>query len=310
MPNKNETRFARILKMVPFLSTHQGIEIREACEIFGVSERELIADLNLLWVCGLPGYSHLELIDVQFDGGYISIANADSIAKPRKLTYEESSVLIVALNSLLLSVDTETKGSILNLINKLVKISERADPKVSIDISTLSAQSDLLVIDKAIAANLQISIDYYSPTSDKLTTRDVAPLEYIEDSAGKRYLYAWCYTANDFRQFRLERIRGIRATHTKVVKFDQYPSKAKREDDFIELELNETALLFAEEWGIRNLIRNESDEGFIGTVKLHNHDWAIRAVLALSGEMKIPSHKVLRQEVANRAVASLANYSS
>jgi len=69
-------------------------------------------------------------------------------------------------------------------------------------------------------------------------------------------------------------------------------------------------LWFAEEWGIRNLIRNESDEGFIGTVKLHNHDWAIRAVLALSGEMKIPSHKVLRQEVANRAVASLANYSS
>mgnify|MGYP003840244889 CR=1 FL=1 len=78
----------------------------------------------------------------------------------------------------------------------------------------------------------------------------------------------------------------------------------------LELELNEKALWFAEEWGIRNLIRNESDEGFIGTVKLHNHDWAIRAVLALSGEMKIPSHKVLRQEVADRAAASLANYSS
>ena len=84
----------------------------------------------------------------------------------------------------------------------------------------------------------------------------------------------------------------------------------KKEYDFIELELNEKALWFAEEWGIRNLIRNESDEGFIGTVKLHNHDWAIRAVLALSGEMKIPSHKVLRQEVADRAAASLANYST
>ncbi|NDF02122.1 MAG: WYL domain-containing protein [Actinobacteria bacterium] len=310
MTTKNETRFARILRMVPFLSSHQGIEIREACEIFGVSERELIADLNLLWVCGLPGYSHLELIDVQFDGGYISIANAGAIAKPRRLTYEESSALIVALNSLLLSVDSQTKESILNLINKLVKISERADPKVSIDISKLSIQPDLHLIDKAIAANLQISIDYYSPTSDKLTTRDVAPLEYLADSSGGRYLYAWCYSASDFRQFKIERIRGIRATHTKVTKFEPLSESSKNLDNFIELELNEKALWFAEEWGIRNLIRNQSDEGFIGTVKLHNHEWAIRAVLALSGEMKIPSDTVLRQEVADRAAASLANYSS
>ncbi len=310
MTTKNETRFARILRMVPFLSSHQGIEIREACEIFGVSERDLIADLNLLWVCGLPGYSHLELIDVQFDGGYISNANAGTIAKPRRLTYEESSALIVALNSLLLSVNTQTKESILNLINKLVKISERADPKVSIDISKLSIQPDLLLIDKAIEANLQISIDYYSPTSDKLTTRDVAPLEYLADSSGGRYLYAWCYSANDFRQFKIERIRGIRATHTKVTKFDSLTKLSKNSDNFIELELNEKALWFAEEWGIRNLIRNQSDEGFIGTVKLHNHEWAIRAVLALSGEMKIPSDTVLRQEVSVRAAASLANYSS
>jgi len=310
MTTKNETRFARILKMVPFLTSHQGIEIEEACEIFGVSERELIADLNLLWVCGLPGYSHLELIDVQFDGGYISIANANSIAKPRKLSYEESSALIVALNSLLLSVDTETKVNILNLINKLVQISERVDPKVNIDISRLTIQSDLLLVDKAIAADLQVSIDYYSPTSDQLTTRDIAPLEYIEDSSGRRYLYAWCYTASDFRQFKIERIRGVRATHTKVAKFDLPPNKTNRLDNSIDLEFNEKALWFAEEWGIQNLIRNQSDEGFIGSVKLHNHDWAIRAVLALSGEMKIPSDKVLRQEIADRAAASLANYGS
>ena len=165
---KSESRFARILKMVPFLSTHQGISIKEACEIFEVSERDLIADLNLLWVCGLPGYSHLELIDVQFDGGYISISNADPISKPRKLTYEESSALIVALNSLLLNVDTQSKEQILNLIAKLVKISERVDPIVSIDVSTLTKNPEIELIDKAILQNLQLSIDYYSPTTDTL----------------------------------------------------------------------------------------------------------------------------------------------
>lgn len=307
---RNESRFARILRMVPFLSSHQGIAIKEACEIFGVNERELIADLNLLWVCGLPGYSHLELIDVQFDGGYISISNADSIAKPRKLTFEESSALIVALNSLLTNVDSESKKQILNLISKLVKISERGDQKVSIDISKLSLQADLDLIDEAIQNQLQLSIDYYSPTTDQVTSREIAPLEYLEDALRKRYLYAWCYSANDFRQFKVERIHAVRSTNAKSKRFDYISGDKQTAQKYIELQLNEKALWFAEEWGIENLKRNQSDHGFVGTVKLHNHEWAIRAVLALSGQLRIPSDSLLRQEIAERAAASLANYSS
>jgi len=307
---KNESRFARILKMVPFLSTHQGISIKEACEVFQVSERELIADLNLLWVCGLPGYSHLELIDVQFDGGYISISNADPISKPRKLSYEESSALIVALNSLLLNVETQSREQIIDLIAKLVKISERIDPIVSIDISTLAKAPEIEMIDKAILDNLQLAIDYYSPTTDSLTSRLIAPLEYLEDSSGRRYVYSWCYVAEDFRQFKLERIRAVRSTNKKSPKFEPFTKPIRNEKSSIELELNEKALWFAEEWGIQNLERNHSDEGFIGTVNLHNHEWAIRAVLALAGELRIPKERLLRQEVAERAAAALANYSS
>jgi proteasome accessory factor C len=242
--------------MVPFLSTHQGISIKEACETFNVTERDLIADLNLLWVCGLPGYSHLELIDVQFDGGYISISNADPISRPRKLTYEESSALIVALNSLLLNVDNQSREHIVNLIAKLVKISERVDPIVSIDVSTLAKLPEIHLIDKAIIENLQLSIDYYSPTTDSLTSRVIAPLEYIEDSAGKRYVYAWCYGAKDFRQFKLERIRAVKDKNEKAEKFEIPSKPLQSQRNSIELELNEKALWFAEEWGIQNLERN------------------------------------------------------
>jgi proteasome accessory factor C len=296
--------------MVPFLSTHQGISIKEACEIFNVTERDLIADLNLLWVCGLPGYSHLELIDVQFDGGYISISNADPISRPRKLTYEESSALIVALNSLLLNVENQSREQIVNLIAKLVKISERVDPIVSIDVSTLAKLPEIHLIDKAIIENLQLSIDYYSPTTDSLTSRVIAPLEYIEDSAGKRYVYAWCYGAKDFRQFKLERIRAVKDKNEKAEKFEIPSKPLQSQRNSIELELNEKALWFAEEWGIQNLERNLADQGFIGTVNLHNHEWAIRAVLALGGELRIPKDAILKQEIAARAAAALANYSS
>jgi proteasome accessory factor C len=296
--------------MVPFLSTHQGISIKEACEIFNVTERDLIADLNLLWVCGLPGYSHLELIDVQFDGGYISISNADPISRPRRLTYEESSALIVAMNSLLLNVDSQSREQIVNLIAKLVRISERVDPIVSIDVSTLAKLPEIHLIDKAIIENLQLSIDYYSPTTDSLTSRVIAPLEYIEDSSGKRYVYAWCYGAEDFRQFKLDRIRTVKDTDEKAEKFETPSKPLQSQKNSIELELNEKALWFAEEWGIQNLERNLANQGFIGTVNLHNHEWAIRAVLALGGDLRIPKDALLKREIAARAAAALANYSS
>ena len=296
--------------MVPFLSTHQGISIKEACEIFDVTERDLIADLNLLWVCGLPGYSHLELIDVQFDGGYISISNADPISRPRKLTYEESSALIVALNSLLLNVDTQSREQIVDLIAKLVKISERVDPIVSIDVSTLAKLPEINLIDKAIVENLQLSIDYYSPTTDSLTSRVIAPLDYIEDSSGKRYVYAWCYGAEDFRQFKLDRIRTVKDTDEKALKFETSSKSIRSQRNPIELELNEKALWFAEEWGIQNLERNPANQGFVGTVNLHNHEWAIRAVLAMGGDLRIPKDAILKREIAVRAAAALANYSS
>jgi len=228
----------------------------------------------------------------------------------QKLTYEESSALIVALNSLLLSVDNHSKEQILNLIAKLVKISERVDPIVSIDISTLTKNPEIELIDKAIHQNLQLSIDYYSPTTDTLTSRVIAPLEYLETSSGKKYVYAWCYAAEDFRQFKLERIRAVRDTQEKAHKLEGSSKSRGTQKNFIELELNEKALWFAEEWGIQNLGRNQSDEGFIGTVNLHNHDWAVRAVLALGGELRIPKDQVLRKEVADRAAAALANYAS
>jgi proteasome accessory factor C len=296
--------------MVPFLSTHQGISIKEACEIFNVTERELIADLNLLWVCGLPGYSHLELIDVQFDGGYISISNADPISRPRKLTYEESSALIVALNSLLLNVENQSREQIVNLIAKLVRISEREDPIVSIDVSALAKLPEIHLIDKAIIENLQLSIDYYSPTTDSLTSRVIAPLEYIEDSSGKRYVYAWCYGAEDFRQFKLDRIRTVKDTDEKAEKFGIPSKPLPSQMNSIELELNEKALWFAEEWGIQNLERNPANQGFVGTVNLHNHEWAIRAVMAMGGDLRIPKDAILKREIAVRAAAALANYPS
>ena len=59
-------RTSRALDLVPYLLEHQGISITELAEVFGVSENQINEDLILIHMCGLPGYTPLELIDMYY----------------------------------------------------------------------------------------------------------------------------------------------------------------------------------------------------------------------------------------------------
>lgn len=59
-------RLGRLLDMVPWLIQHRGVPIEEAAREFGVSREQVVDDLELLFVCGTPGYGHAELIDASW----------------------------------------------------------------------------------------------------------------------------------------------------------------------------------------------------------------------------------------------------
>ena len=50
------TRLSRLLAMVPWLLQRQGVPLAEAAAHFGISEADLVKDLELLFVCGTPGH--------------------------------------------------------------------------------------------------------------------------------------------------------------------------------------------------------------------------------------------------------------
>ena len=66
------SRTARLLDLVPYVASHQGIEIETLAQNFNVTQAQMISDLTTLWMCGLPGYTHLELMDLSFDSGFVT----------------------------------------------------------------------------------------------------------------------------------------------------------------------------------------------------------------------------------------------
>ena len=65
-----------------------------------MTERQLREDLELLWVCGLPGYGPGDLIDMSFDGDRVTITYDAGIDRPLRLTPDEATALVVALRML------------------------------------------------------------------------------------------------------------------------------------------------------------------------------------------------------------------
>ena len=93
-------RTARALDLVPYLLEHQGISIAELAQVFGVSEKQINDDLILIHMCGLPGYTPLELIEMYYEDGYVTVSDPQSLKKPRSMTSSEITSLLVSLDLL------------------------------------------------------------------------------------------------------------------------------------------------------------------------------------------------------------------
>jgi proteasome accessory factor C len=198
-------RTARLLDLVPFLNTHQGISLKELARQFDVSTAQMSSDLTTLWMCGLPGYTPLELMDLDFESGYVTIHNAPTLAKPRSITFDEGVALILGLDLLSATLTDERNdllGSIKDLKQKIssklgVPVSLKAQPKTSPQIS--------LVLNEALEKKLFLKIQYHSLYRDEVTNREIQPLEIV-DLNENQYLRAFCFSAGGMRDFRIDRI--------------------------------------------------------------------------------------------------------
>ena len=93
-------RLPRLLTLVPYLLARPGIAVAEAAADFGVAEAQLRRDLELLWMCGLPGYGPGDLVDLSFEGDTVTVTFDAGMRRPLRLSGDEAATLAVALRAL------------------------------------------------------------------------------------------------------------------------------------------------------------------------------------------------------------------
>lgn len=215
---------ARLLTLVPYLHARGTVHVDQAARELGTTPTQLVKDLKVLLMCGLPGGYPDDLIDVDLDAleeggdGVIRVSNADYLARPLRLTPTEASAVIVALRALRNSAGPDTREVLDRTLAKLEAAAAhggvgRIDPgqgAADADVALLARR-----LQEAVERRRQVRLRYYVPSRDEVTVRVVDP-HAVTRGQGFAYLDADCHSAGAPRLFRLDRIQDAEVLDTAV----------------------------------------------------------------------------------------------
>lgn len=292
-------RTARLLDLVPFLNTHQGIALKELAQHFGVSTQQMSADLTTLWMCGLPGYSPLELMDLEFESGYVTISNAETLSKPRTITFQEGVALLLGLDLIATSIPEE-RQDLLNAVASLSdKLTKLLGTPIKLSVVTATSSSVIEAISKALQENMGLRIRYHSIYNDQMSQRVIAPLD-IYDSNNHQYLRAYCFTARDYREFRIDRIES--AESEAIPQPLESPKSSSNKIDF-SVTIQSPSRDVAERFAIFDF-----SLGARAQLSSYSRQWIQRSVMASGNAVILETPSEIRSEISQKAQLLLDRY--
>lgn len=207
-------RMRRVLAVVPWIVANPGRPVADVAARFGLSEKELLDDLNVVFMVGLPPYSPDALVDVRIDDeGCVTIELADFFSRPLRLTPDQGLALLASSDALLSIPGTDPDGALARALQKL-SAALGVGAEEALDIHLGDAEDALLDQLRAAASERrEIEMTYYSYGRDQRSVRTVAPWRVFAD-AGSWYLHAWCHQAQGERVFRVDRVERLQVLET------------------------------------------------------------------------------------------------
>ena len=316
-PATGSARLQRLLALVPYVVSRKAVGLAETAAAFGVSERELVDDLNLLWCVELRAPDPYCPIDLSYEGGEIVVSQAEQMDRPLRLAVDEASALLVALR-MLAEIGTGGEGSALSrTIAKLEAAAGEAgvpSAQVAVQVDKVAQQAVLTQLQDALARRRLVHLSYYVPGRDETTERDVDPMRLLVVE-GRTYLEGWCRLAEAVRLFRLDRVLGLQVldqaadvpAEAEPKDVDQGLYRPSPEDLRVEIELAPLGRWVAEYYPCETV--QDLGDGRL-RVKLRTPDsrWVRRLALRLGEDGRVIAPADLAAQVREDAAAALAQY--
>lgn len=300
-------RLGRILLMLPYAIQNPGVSVADLSQRFGVAKKDVIDDLNLVFLCGLPGYGPGDLIDVSIDEDRIYIDTADYFSAPLRLTPGEALSLYAGGVALAGLPGLENADSLRSALTKLGKaLGVDGDTGIGVRFEPAPEQH-LAVLREALAQRRRVQLEYMSATRGELTSRAVDPWGLIA-AQGRWYLVAGDRLTEDERMFRVDRIKSAEISDAEAeVPEDFDPERYKGAftgaagQDTVSLEISPEAARWFEDYYPVEGARDLGDGWREVTLVSSGERWMATLMLRLGKDCRNPQPASLSE--AARALA-------
>ncbi|MFT4452542.1 helix-turn-helix transcriptional regulator [Parvimonas sp. G1425] len=195
-------RDSRLFRILYYVLEKGKVTANELSEKFEVSVRTIYRDIDVISSAGIPIYA------TQGKGGGIEIAD-DFVLKKSLLSEKEQEQILVALKGLE-GINKQYENELLTKLSAFFKIKNTNWIEVDFTNWQRGNEYDELFNDikSAIINKNIISFTYFS-SNEKETSREVKPIRLLF-KGWDWYVYTFCLLRNEFRYFKLSRIRDLK----------------------------------------------------------------------------------------------------
>lgn len=307
----------RLLAMVPYLLNRQGIELAKAAADAGISEAQLVKDLELLFVCGLPGHLPGDLIEADWESGKVFLANADTIGRPLRLRIDEVTALVVGLRVLQGLPGGTESAAVESALAKLTEIAGGAvddvDAKVGVEVAPVPP-AVAEGVRRGLDEGRRLHLRYWVPWRDEVTDRHVDPMR-LALVDGHSYLEGWCHRADAVRLFRLDRVQELTVLDIPAT----VPEDAETRDlsaglfqpgteDVVATLRLDRHTRWVSEYYPSEVLSEEPDGSSLLRISAPDPGWLVQLALRLGASAQIVDPPGLAEQVRERAREALAVY--
>ncbi len=303
-------RLRRVLFLVPYAVRHPGIPVSELAARCGVSEKQLLDDLDFLLGVGCPPFAPDDFLDLYVERDRVYVALHQSFSRPPRFTESEAAALAAAaqalggegadrvVRALRESVPRDRRGLFDELVNRIYA-------------GSAPARDSLLGrIHRAIAERRVLRLRYFAATRGAEGERAVRPWT-LAQALGHWYLYG--EEAGKRKAFRLDRIRECALSEER---FDPPPAgelararlfSEPRAAARVRLGRRAAALALSRP-GRYRVVKRAAGGGAVVELQSEGEDYATRFALSYGAEAQIVSPASARRHYAETVRRTLARY--
>lgn len=195
--------------MLPWLMERGEVPLAEVARHFRLAPEQVVADLELAAMCGLPPFVD-EMIDVFIDDDNVVVGVPRLFTRPLRLTAPEGFALVAAGRAAMQLPGADADGPLGRGLQKLA--AALGDDGVVVDIPlTPAIEASIATVSDAVRTAERLDVEYWTPSRDEVTARTITPRRVFNDR-GDWYVVADDGRSGEQRTFRIDRLESIART--------------------------------------------------------------------------------------------------